>query len=208
MGRRVIRAIAMLLAVAPGAATAQVTGDDAELVQVRPGPKRHFNGDQDDGPGKVRAAYVVAGDRLVAGAIRGKYRLVTFIAAGRSRPTTGWIEIAALAKVAMPAPRLDAWLGNWSGWHADIEIARGGTRDMLKASGEATYGMDDKDRVARGAINFGDFDGQARPTGDRLTIGADESCTVRLRLLGPYLLAVDNNNCGGLNVSFTGVYRR
>ena len=33
-------------------------------------------------------------------------------------------------------------------------------------------------------------------------------CAVRLRQLGPYLFAVDNQNCGGANVSFTGLYRR
>ncbi|NML07961.1 hypothetical protein [Sphingomonas sp. G-3-2-10] len=188
-------------------AQAQVVGDDAELVQVRPGPKRHFNGDQYDGPGKVRAAYVVAGDRLVAGEVRGKYRLVTFVPAGGGRHTTGWIESAALTRVSLPRATPASWIGDWTGWYADIAIARGARRGVLKASGEATYGMHDKDRVARGAINFGSFDGEAQPSGDRILF-SDELCTVSLRLLGTYLLATDNGNCGGLNVSFSGVYRR
>jgi hypothetical protein len=29
-----------------------------------------------------------------------------------------------------------------------------------------------------------------------------------MQRLGPYLLVKDNNNCGGMNVSFTSVYRR
>jgi hypothetical protein len=33
-------------------------------------------------------------------------------------------------------------------------------------------------------------------------------CAVRLRQLGPYLFAADNQYCGGANVSFTGLYRR
>ena len=36
----------------------------------------------------------------------------------------------------------------------------------------------------------------------------DDACTVTLRLLGPYLVASDNGGCGGMNVHFTGVYRR
>jgi hypothetical protein len=204
----VIARLAGLFVLLAVPAQAQVVGDDAELVQVRPGPKRHFNGDQYDGPGKVRAAYVVAGDRLVAGEVRGNYRLVTFVPAGGGRHTTGWIESAALTKVALPQPAQASWVGNWTGWYAEIAIVRGKQPDTLKASGEATYGMHDKDRVARGAINFGDFDGEGQPSGNRLTIVSDERCTVDLRLLGPYLLAVDNGNCGGLNVSFSGVYRR
>ena len=35
------------------------------------------------------------------------------------------------------------------------------------------------------------------------------NCQVRFRLLGPYLLAYDDHNqCGGVNVTFTGVYRQ
>jgi hypothetical protein len=33
-------------------------------------------------------------------------------------------------------------------------------------------------------------------------------CAVRLKQLGPYLFARDNQSCGGANVSFTGLYRR
>jgi hypothetical protein len=36
----------------------------------------------------------------------------------------------------------------------------------------------------------------------------DDRCRIRIRLLGPYLLATDNNACGAQGVSFTGVYRR
>lgn len=204
IARRLAAALLPLLALP---AQAQVVGDDAELVQVRPGPKRHFNGDQYDGPGKARAAYVVAGDRLVGGEVRGKYRLVTYVPAGGGRHTTGWIETAALTKIAPPPPGPASWLGDWTGWYADIAIARGKQPGTLKASGEATYGMHDRDRVARGAINFGDFEGEARPSGNAITFVSD-GCEVDLRLLGPYLLAVDNGNCGGLNVSFSGVYRR
>ncbi|MFM5893288.1 MAG: hypothetical protein ACKOQM_02495 [Novosphingobium sp.] len=35
------------------------------------------------------------------------------------------------------------------------------------------------------------------------------NCQVRFRLLGPYLLAYDDHNqCGGVNVTFTGIYRQ
>ena len=34
------------------------------------------------------------------------------------------------------------------------------------------------------------------------------SCVVKLHRRGPYLVASDNNNCGGLNVSFNGIYTK
>ena len=35
-----------------------------------------------------------------------------------------------------------------------------------------------------------------------------DDCKVSLILLPPYLLARDNRQCGGMNISFKGVYRR
>jgi len=36
----------------------------------------------------------------------------------------------------------------------------------------------------------------------------DDICRATLRLVGPYLLVDDNNDCGGANVTFDGVYRK
>ncbi|MCA1633634.1 MAG: hypothetical protein LC802_07935 [Acidobacteria bacterium] len=48
---------------------------------------------------------------------------------------------------------------------------------------------------------------KARPAGNVLTVEED-SCRVTLRLVGDYLVASDNSECGGMNVRFDGVYRR
>ncbi len=37
---------------------------------------------------------------------------------------------------------------------------------------------------------------------------AGDVCRVKLWRLGSYLVAADNVRCGGMNVTFTGVYRR
>ena len=37
---------------------------------------------------------------------------------------------------------------------------------------------------------------------------ADDICKMTLRLVGEYLIADDNGECGGMNVTFDGVYRR
>jgi hypothetical protein len=101
-----------------------------------------------------------------------------------------------------------------------IDVEKGPRPGEVKIKGEATYGLLDPARVARGAVNSGEIEGIVKPEGSSLaftmgddktlpyTEGDDYACRVRMRLLGPFLVVVDNNNCGGMNVSFTGAYRR
>jgi hypothetical protein len=97
-------------------------------------------------------------------------------------------------------PGLDAWVGTWVAQEAEITIKRSG--DELVVSGFAMWHHQ----------NTGEVNGKARPKGDLLQIGAEETeedaCKVNLQSFGPYLLVDDNQNCGGLNVSFGGTYRR
>jgi hypothetical protein len=53
----------------------------------------------------------------------------------------------------------------------------------------------------------GDVSGSATVKG-AAAVFADEVCVLNLKLIGTWLAAADNGDCGGLNVSFTGVYRR
>ena len=99
-----------------------------------------------------------------------------------------------------------------------IKAGRGGGLD---ADGDATFGALDPERAKRGAVNIGHVSGTAKPEGPILAFamgdddktfpfdkGGEFDCRIRLRLVGPYLLAGDNKQCGGFNVTFDGVYRR
>jgi hypothetical protein len=78
--------------------------------------------------------------------------------------------------------------------------------------------MFDPQRVVRGGVNEGGFVATVRPNNASVAFAensdrnrlpydpASTNCSVRLWLLGPYLMVVDNNDCGGMNVSFTGLY--
>jgi hypothetical protein len=69
-------------------------------------------------------------------------------------------------------------------------------------------------------VHIGNFDGKTKPRGNRLAFGDGydgsappdrndpTDCRVLLRLVGPYLVAADNQGCGGANVSFDGVYTK
>jgi hypothetical protein len=215
---------ALALAAIPAAARAQDIAHDEYLVRVKPGPKRYFhldNGERAGCPARTvacrRTAYVVSGDELVAwGETRGFTR-VTFLPFGGGRPTSGWIESAALARVRLPARGLDAWMGSWVGWNGSIDITPSRQPGRLHVAGIATWGGHDPDRVARGAINTGDFEDDLAPQGNMLTYPEgsedkmpepDGDCRIQMRLIGPYLSVADQGICGGVNVSFAGLYRR
>jgi hypothetical protein len=70
--------------------------------------------------------------------------------------------------------------------------------------------------------NTGELTGSGKPRGQVLAIGYDpdrsafppseheapDICAAQLELHGRYLMVEDNGRCGGLNVSFTGLYVR
>jgi len=195
------------------------------LVQVRPGARRNFYDGYETGCPALtarcrRAGYVVAGDQLVASLQKGVFTYVIFInRVGKA--STGWVETVALARITPPPPTNAAWIGSWSRTEASIEIKPAARRGWFEVGGWASWGGSDPDRVARGAVNIGEMEGEIALSDGRLTAATgdvvrhlppenpdDFDCRVQLRLLGPYLIAEDNNQCGGVNVSFSGVYRK
>jgi hypothetical protein len=126
--------------------------------------------------------------------------------------TEGWLPSAALTPVApTAAPRLSDWLGNWDQPHARIEIKEGGIGGRLQIEGIAAF------QGAR-EVHNGAIDAQLIPDGDTIAFledgwlpietKCDSGCRVRMRWVGRYLLVDDNRGCGGVGVSFTGLYRR
>ena len=206
-----------------GAASGAIT-DAVAVARIGGKGKTHFV--QSPGPGraecpgsspKCRApAYLLPGNVvLTAPEVRNGYVCASFINT-RGVATNGWLPAAALTAVVTNAADDAAYLGTWQRVEASIKITRapGG----LTAQGEATWGAGDKRRVATGAVNMGDFAGKLRRTGDIALVADDDiasfeaapkdRCVVRLRAAGPYLLVEDNRACGGMNVSFSGLYAR
>jgi hypothetical protein len=214
-------AAALLSPAAPAAEPDPMTA--SWLAEVKTGPRRYFHEIE---PGKAPrriAAYVVPGDQLVATAIKAGFTSVTFVDR-EGKTHSGWIESAGLSRV--PGSSEVAWQGSWKARDAQLDIRLNPDR-TLRIEGSATWGSHDPERVARGGINTGQFDVALTPLGGNyiafsLADAADSEtaarpyneapeddarCRVTLHLLGRYLLAKDNNRCGGHNVSFTGVYR-
>lgn len=114
---------------------------------------------------------------------------------------SGWIASSALRSLATaPDPPLSLWLGTWRRYDDVIHIQRQGETG-LHVDGEAIY----KSRTMR---HFGSLTAQSRPQGNRLHL-EEGSCKLDLTLAGGFLVIVDHDNgCGGLNVTFGGVWKR
>jgi hypothetical protein len=165
-------------------------------------------------------AYVVPGDEVLVDATDGPYMCAFFKAQGGTE-TRGWLPRAAV-QILPPEP---APARKWDGkWRRDREaqIVITSRQGDLEVSGEAVWGSYDPQRVKRGAIHVGELNGKGRPRGQVLAIGYDPDrsafpsakdaapadCAAKLELHGRYLVVEDNRGCGGLNVSFTGIYVR
>lgn len=164
-------------------------------------------------------AYLVPNDQIFAGLAQGDYLCVAKVSP-KGRVTTGWLRKGDVAPVQTPAITTADWLGTWTAPEQKIVITRGKRAGPLSFDASATFGALDPERVKRGAVNMGDFAAEWKPEGAFLAFaigdkgavsldkGEEYSCKVHMLRVGPSLIVEDNGTCGGLNVSFTGVYAK
>ncbi|ONG52603.1 hypothetical protein BKE38_14160 [Pseudoroseomonas deserti] len=198
-------------------------GDEAlEAATVGPAAPRLFFRARPTGAAEPGRAFLMPGDVVVVSRRQGGFACASYLN-DRRRLTAGWLPAAALQPLAPPttAP-LEAWQASWYGTQAyeqEIDISAEGS--TLRIGGSASWGSDDPARVERGGVNIGSLEAEVRPSGARLGFSSDggertraydeggpETCRVRMLLLGPYLVVQDNLRCGGMNVTFSGLYRR
>ena len=209
------------------------TGVAPYLAIVKPGDRARFvkGGEQAGCPNASAAcatrAFVVGGDPIVVSATAGEYACATFTGPWpKAVSTSGFLPRAQLG-APPPGTQINAssaWAGTWQSGDEQTITIRPKPDGRIAIEGDATWGGHDPDRVKRGAVNAGtisaevsiadgvaaftmDGDGATKPFDFKLP---DDSlvCRVKLWRLGPYLVAADNLGCGGMNVTFTGVYRK
>jgi hypothetical protein len=164
-------------------------------------------------------AFLVPGNDVLVIARDGPYVCAAF-KSPQGVQTSGWLPKAALAIVAPKPISAQTWDGKWRR-DGEAEIVLKSRGDEVEISGQATWGGGDPERVRRGAVHTGELEGSGKPRDQVLAIGYDPNksgpppgfpatrdCAARLRLFGRYLAVEDNGACGGLNVSFSGIYVR
>jgi hypothetical protein len=182
------------------------------LAKIVGAPRTYLRSDiapcPDDSAACRGRVYVVPGDTVITGVPSGAYVCAFF--PGRNGGSAGYVLQSEIVEQPPAASLpLAAWVGTWRDGDNSIALRADGAR--LIASGNAYWpSANPSPRYRPGGPNIGELDGSALPQGNIVAFGDDgpAECHVRLTLLPPFLLAADNKNCGGMNVSFTGVYRR
>jgi hypothetical protein len=160
-----------------------------------------------EAPRCARRAFLVPGDQVVMVRREGGFACVSFVGRQGAR-TDGWVPLARLTD-AFPEPR---WSGTWKRDTTAVIMIGSSSGGPLALSGHATMGP---------APNVGEIEGRIDGSRRYAAFAISESetqiefdmagqfdCAVRLAQLGPYLVVKDNLHCGGLNVTFNGVYVR
>lgn len=181
---------------------ARITGKKGERV--------YFYGDErEDCPGGKDCrlkSYVIPGDEVIVSRAFGDYSCGWFQPAKGSE-TVGWIKSENLETLEPNrSPSEKDWLGKWFFYGDSVVIAKSKTPGLFDITGDATW------RGLGNNVNVGELDSRAKPSENLIKLGEDEEdeaeCKVRMRLVGKYLIVSDNMQCGGLNVTFSGVYRK
>lgn len=178
-------------------------------VKKSPSGRLYFHEDTgEECPGSAkcrRNAYLVPGDRVVVNRVSNNFACAWFSPA-KGAPTVGWLDASTLS---MEPPSVVAgtqsWLGTWKYAENTIEVTSNKLAGFVNVSGRAFWrGLGDN-------IHIGEIDGRYRPDHGLIKYSDGDStydCKAELRLAGPFLIVSDNMNCGGANVSFSGIYVR
>ncbi len=151
-------------------------------------------------------AYVVPGDTVIVSRVRNGYACAYYPSRGGG--TAGWLPTRQINLRPIDArANPESWVGTWSS-EGNPRLVFATRLGRLTVGGKAWWpgppGTHDWP-----SIHEGEIDGPVEIAGQTGHYGEDENlCEVKFTLLGDYLLAGDNRNCGGANVSFSAVYRR
>ena len=189
----------------PGMPCHQILLGDADLrlgKVIGAGPVA-FLTDGPNCPGPAVACRGKFAARPGANLLLGRSRADYLCAFDARTDSTGWLPQQRIAAHPIdPTPPLAAWLGTWRLYDNLIVLKQ--ESDGLDAEGEAYWPS-----KSAPPANEGAFAGTAKPSGNRLHFGNEaQGCEVDMALAGPFLVVSDNRECGGHNVSFSGIFTR
>jgi hypothetical protein len=154
-------------------------------------------------------SYLVTGDLVLVGKTEQAFTCVDYQSplAKKRIGVRGWLPSTALTPVSpMPSPKASDWVGSWYQPGGSIEIKQGSGGKLDVEAGMTVPTVRD--------FHIGAFKAKVTPPeNDTIALtdededGYGDGCQVRLQRIGPWLLAEDNGGCGGVGVTFTGLYR-
>jgi len=175
-------------------------------ITGKKGGKIYFYGDEPEDCQQAKncrlKSYLIPGSEIIVTRSFGDYACSWF-QPRKGTETVGWIKLENLEWIEInknPAQR--NWLGDWRYPNSWIVISKSKKLNLLAIRGDSVF-----DRGG-GNVHVGEFDNAAKPTGYKLELSNDDDCEVSMQLLGKYLIVSDNFKCGGVNVTFRGVYQK
>jgi hypothetical protein len=155
---------------------------------------------------KVGEGYILPGDKVATGRAMGDYVCAYY--PSRDGGSAGWVEKSRLRPLPIEAkPLPSTWLGAWSD-EGNPAMSITQEQGSLHVVGESYWpGRSRRKEWPLGWPHTGEIDGTLTLLGNRASYD-DDGCKIELTLVGDFLVAADNRECGGANVNFDGVYRR
>lgn len=152
------------------------------------------------------ASYGVKDDTIITSKRFGAFTCGWFTSS-KGSVKVGWLKTA---EIDFPLMLHDAservWAGEWRYASNSISFSASKLDGFLNVTGDAMWkGMGDN-------VHIGELDGRFPHKDGVLEYSDGDSefdCKAAMRLaIGRYLIVADNGNCGGANVTFSGVYRK
>ncbi|MDH5654363.1 MAG: hypothetical protein OEZ34_00510 [Spirochaetia bacterium] len=146
-------------------------------------------------------SYLIPGDSVI---LAGQYRdfYCALYSSRKEKITVGWIlkSDVKLKKTSVSAP--DDWTGTWKYYESEINISKTES-GRLYIRGTSVW-------LSSFTVHTGEFEINEKPVKIKIenAISSPHECGVRLILIAGWLVVSDNKKCGGVNVTFDGVYSR
>jgi hypothetical protein len=185
--------------------------ENAPLFTVKPdsGDRRvYFYADAKQCPANQpcpsrQKSFLVNGDVVFAGPSNNGFRCA-YYGSAKGKIIAGFIPIENLDPLKEDDSLSSEFVtGHWKYEDDTIDI-KPGPAGKVSGEGQAYYRTDTTENDGAFSANAPLAPGQK----ELVFKESDTSCVVKLRRRGPYLVASDNGNCGGMNVSFEGIYTR
>ncbi|MBX7170009.1 MAG: hypothetical protein K1X72_03555 [Pyrinomonadaceae bacterium] len=174
-------------------------------VKAKKGERIYFYGDDENCPnGKNcrQKSYLIAGNEVIISRKFGEWACVWY-QPKKGYETVGWISLKNLEFLNLDKST-DSLAGSWKFYDNEIQIKKSKNLNTFEVKGNAFW------KGSANNVHVGELDGKAVWNSETLKYGEDDkdefACKVTFNLVGNYLIVSDNMNCGGANVTFSGVY--